>query len=92
MEVFGATTDTFKSWVCKITVELLNNKADGVLHSNCLECWVHMFPQFAEAIRNKLNWLQYVILFFDNVCIVGFLGCKVDALLMTKNWLRCDRV
>jgi hypothetical protein len=55
VEVFGATANTFISRVCKTTVELFNNKADGVLHGNCLKHWVHLFPQFAEAIRNKLN-------------------------------------
>jgi hypothetical protein len=54
MEVFGANTDTFiSSRVYRANaVELLNNKADRVLHCNCLEHLVHLFPQFAEAIRN----------------------------------------
>jgi hypothetical protein len=37
-----------------------------------------LFPQFAEAIRSKLNQPQYGNLLFDNVCIVDFLDFKVD--------------
>jgi hypothetical protein len=37
MEVFGVSMDTFISRVFKTTVELLDNKADGVLHGNCLQ-------------------------------------------------------
>jgi len=33
VEVFGATTDTFISRVYQKTIELLDNKADGLLHS-----------------------------------------------------------
>ncbi len=55
VEVFGATTDTFISRVFKETIHLLDNKADGVLHGNCLQHWVHLFPEFVEAIRRKLN-------------------------------------
>jgi hypothetical protein len=78
MEVFGVSMDTFISRVFKTTVELLDNKADGVLHDNCLRCWVHLFPRFVEVIKEKLNKLQYGKLLFDNVHIVGFLDCKID--------------
>ncbi len=78
MEVFGVITDTFISRVYKHTLEVLDNKADGVLHSHCLQHWVHLFPVFAEAIKNKLNRPQYSELLFNNVRIVGFLDCKVD--------------
>ncbi len=78
MEVFGVITDTFISRVYKKTIEVLDNKADGVLHGNCLHRWVHLFPEFAEAIKNKLNRPQYGGLLFGNVRIVGFLDCKVD--------------
>jgi hypothetical protein len=37
-----------------------------------------LFPQFAEAIRDKLNKPQCGELLFDNVHIVGFLDCKID--------------
>jgi hypothetical protein len=37
MEVFGVTMDTFISRVYKTTVELLDNKCDGILHGNCLQ-------------------------------------------------------
>ncbi len=37
-----------------------------------------MFPEFAEAIKNKFNRPQYGGLLFGNVWIVGFLDCKVD--------------
>jgi hypothetical protein len=78
MEVFGGITDTFISRVFKKTIEVLGNKAVGVLHGNCLQCWVHLFPEFVEAIKNKLNRPQYGGLLFGNVRIVGFLDCKVD--------------
>jgi len=55
VEIFGATTDTFISRVFKETIHLLNNKAEGILHGNCFQRWVHLFPDFAEAIRRKLN-------------------------------------
>jgi hypothetical protein len=50
MEVFGVIADTFISKVYKYTLEVLDNKADGILHSNGLQHWVHLFPKFAEAI------------------------------------------
>jgi hypothetical protein len=78
VEVFGATTDTFISRVFKETIHLLDNKADGVLHGNCLQHWVHLFPEFVEAIRRKLNWPLYGKLLFNDVHIVGFLYCKID--------------
>ena len=55
MEVFGIVTDTFISRVFKYTLEVLDNKAEGILHGNCLQRWVHLFPEFEEAIKNKLN-------------------------------------
>ncbi len=60
----------------KTTIQLLDNKADGVLHSNCLQRWVHLFPRFAEVIKEKLNKWQYGELLFDNVRIVGFFGLQ----------------
>jgi hypothetical protein len=36
VEVFGATMDTFISRVFKSTIELLDNKGEGILHENCL--------------------------------------------------------
>jgi hypothetical protein len=78
MEVFSIITDSFISIVYKKIMVLLDNKADGVLHGNCLQHWVHVFPEFAEAIKNKLNRPQYGRLLFKNVRIFGFLDCKVD--------------
>jgi hypothetical protein len=73
MVIFGVTMDTFISRVYKTTLELLNNKADGVLPRYFLQCWVHLFPQFAEVIKEKVNKLQYGALLFDNVRIVVLL-------------------
>jgi hypothetical protein len=78
MEVFGVITDTFISRVYKHTIQILDNKADGILHGNGLQNWVPLFPEFVEAIKNKLNRPQYGGLLFENVRIVGFLDCKVD--------------
>jgi hypothetical protein len=72
VEIFGATTETFISRVFIKTVELLDNKAEGILHSNCLQCWVPLFAEFAEVIRRKLNQPQYGELLFQNVRIFGF--------------------
>jgi hypothetical protein len=70
MEVFGVVTNTFISRVYKYTLEIHDNKAERILHGNCLQCWVHLFPEFAEAIKNKLNRPQYGELLFENVRIV----------------------
>jgi hypothetical protein len=50
VEVFGATTDKFISRVFKTTIELLDNKADGLLHGNCLQRWVPLFGEFAVGL------------------------------------------
>jgi hypothetical protein len=39
---------------------------------------VHFFPQFVDAIRDKLNKPQYGKLLFDNICIVGYIDYKID--------------
>jgi hypothetical protein len=57
--VFGATTDTFISRVYKTTVEVLDDKADGLLHGNRLQHWVPIFGEFVGAIRCKLHRPQY---------------------------------
>jgi hypothetical protein len=41
LEVFSIVTNTFISRVYKYMLEVINNKADGILHGNCLHCWVH---------------------------------------------------
>jgi hypothetical protein len=66
VEVFGLISKTFISRVYKI------------LHGNCLQHWVYLLPKFMEAIKKNLNRPQYGKLLFGNVCIVGFLDCKVD--------------
>jgi hypothetical protein len=66
MEVFGATTDTFISRVFKKTIQLLGNKADGVLHGNCLEHWVHLFPQF-----DNVHIVSFLDCKVDETCTPG---------------------
>ncbi len=61
MEVFGIITDTFISRVYKYTLVVLDNMADGVLHGNCLQHWVHLFPEFAKAINNKLHTVWQIV-------------------------------
>jgi len=78
VEIYGATTETFISRVFKETIHLLNNKAEGILHGHCLQCWVHLFPDFAEAIRHKLNRPRYGELLFQDVRIFGFLDWKIN--------------
>jgi hypothetical protein len=77
-EVFGATTDTFIGRVYSFFLEVLDNKADGIIHVNCLQRWIHLFPAFSDVIKNKLNRPQYGELLFESVRIIGFLDCKID--------------
>jgi hypothetical protein len=78
MDVFSIVTDTFISRVYKKMIEVLDKKAKGIIHGNCLQHWVHLFLKFVKAIKSKLNRQQHGKLLFDNVCIVGFLDCKVN--------------
>jgi hypothetical protein len=73
MEIFGATTDTFISRVYKKTIEVLNSTCDRMFHGNCFQPWGLLFPQFEEAIRDKLNKPQYGELLYDNIGMVGSL-------------------
>jgi hypothetical protein len=54
-EMFDATTDTFIGRVYSFFLEVLNNKADGIIHGNCLQHLVHLFSAFSDVIKNKLN-------------------------------------
>jgi hypothetical protein len=76
--VFGATTDTFIGRVYSFFLKVLDKKADGIIHGNCLQRWVHIFPAFSDVIKNKLNRPQYGELLFESVRIMRFLDCKID--------------
>jgi hypothetical protein len=69
-EVFSATMDTFIGRVYSFFLEVLDNKADGILHGNCLQCWVHLFPEFSDVNKNKLNRPQYDELLYKSVRII----------------------
>jgi hypothetical protein len=51
MEIFGIVTDTFISRVYIKTIEVLDNKADRVLHGNCLQSWV----PFSQSLWKQLK-------------------------------------
>ncbi len=70
--------DTFIDRVYSFFLKVLDNKEDGILHGNCLQHWVHLFPEFSEWIKNKMNRPQYGELLFDSVRIISFLDCKID--------------
>ncbi len=61
-------------------IDLLDNKAPGLLYGDagCLRCWVHLFPDFMEIIKNKLNMPQYGGLAFQSCHLIGFLDCKFE--------------
>jgi hypothetical protein len=48
---------------------------DGV---GCLQRWMHLFPNFAEIIKWKLNMLQYGGLALNSCWLIGFLDFKFD--------------
>jgi len=77
-ELFGATTDTFIGRVYSFFLKVLDKKADGIIHGNCLQRWVHIFPAFSDVIKNKLNRPQDGELLFESVRIMSFLDCKID--------------
>jgi hypothetical protein len=45
------------SLICRYTIGELDNKARGLLHygAGCLGHWAHLFPDFVESTRRKLN-------------------------------------
>jgi hypothetical protein len=49
-------------------ISVLSNKARGLLHdgAGCLQRWAHLFPEFTEIIKEKLNMPQYGGLMFDS--------------------------
>ena len=61
-------------------IDLLDNKARGLLYGDagCLRRWAHLFPDFAEIIKNKLNMPQYGGLAFESCRLIGFMDCKLD--------------
>ena len=77
-DMFSEPNDAIISMIYRKMVLLLDGKADGISHGDCLHRWSHLFPDFSVAIRNKLNQPQYGELLFQNVRIIGFLDCKID--------------
>ncbi len=68
------------SLIYRFMIDLLDNKARGLLHGDagCLRGWVHFFPDFAEIIKNKLNMPQNGGLTFQSCPLFGFLDCKFE--------------
>jgi hypothetical protein len=62
-DTFSYLGDGMVSLIYRFMISILDNKARGILHDSagCLWCWVHLFPDFAEIIKNKLNTLVILI-------------------------------
>jgi hypothetical protein len=79
-DCFGFSEDGMMSLIYCFMMDVLNNKARGLLHdgAGCLQGWANLFPDFAEIIRRKLNMPQYGGLAFESCHLIGFLDCKFD--------------
>ncbi len=79
-DCFGFSGDGMVSLIYRYTIRELDNKAWGLLHdgAGCLGHWAHIFPEFLELIRRKLNMPQYGGLVLESCCLIGFLDCKLD--------------
>ncbi len=79
-DTFGFSGDGMISLIYRFMIGILDNKARGILHDGvgCLQRWAHLFPEFAEIIRRKLNMPQYGGLAFERCRLIGFLDCKFD--------------
>jgi hypothetical protein len=67
-DCFGFLGDGMVSLIYRYTIGELDNKAHGLLHdgAGCLGHWAHLFPEFSEIIRRKLNMPQYGGLAFES--------------------------
>jgi hypothetical protein len=79
-DCFGCSGDGMVSLIYRYTIGELDNKARGLLHGDagCLRRWLHLFPDFSEMIRSKLNMPQYGGLAFESCRLIGFLDCKFN--------------
>ncbi len=51
-DLFGFGSDVYVSIIYHFMIDLLDNKARGLLYDGaaCLQRWAHLFPDFAEII------------------------------------------
>jgi len=79
-DLFGFCGDAMVSMIYRHMIGVLDNKATGILYggADCLRRWAHLFPSFAEIIKDKLNMPHYGGLAFDSVRLIGFVDCKFD--------------
>jgi hypothetical protein len=59
-DTFGFLGDGMVSLIYQFMISILDNKARGLLHdgTGCLQHWAHLFPEFLEIIRRKLDMPQ----------------------------------
>ena len=77
-DLFGRNDDGLISRMTNHTINWLDEKCQPLLCDNSLARWVHLFPDFADAIAAKLNSPEYGNLVFRFFRIMGFLDCKID--------------
>jgi len=79
-DLFGFLGDGMVSLIYHFLIGVLNNTARGVLYNGvcCLQRWAHLFPDFVEIIKRKLNMPQYGGLAFNSCWLIGYLDCKFD--------------
>ncbi len=68
-------------WVADIhnhAIQLLEEKAAGLLHGNSVHLWAERFAHCAGSIEKKLGEIAYGGLQFENFRVIGFLDCKFD--------------
>ncbi len=69
--IFSAPNNSIISMIYRKMILLLDDKANGISHRNCLHRWSHVFQDFSEAIRNKLNQPNMVNCYFKMYEISG---------------------
>jgi hypothetical protein len=57
-DCFGFSGDWMVSLIYCFMIDVLDNKACGILHGDagCLRRWVHLFPNFAEITKKKIKY------------------------------------
>ena len=76
--LFGGLDNPLLSRMTNHTINWLDEKCQPLLCDNSLARWVRLFPDFAEAIAQKLDSPEYGNLVFRFFRIMGFLDCKID--------------
>jgi hypothetical protein len=91
-DLFGFGSNIDVSMIYRFMIDLLDNKARGLLHDGavCLQHWANLFPNFVVIIRLKLNMPQYGGLALGSCCLIGFVDCKFNETCTSGSGLRTD--